>query len=389
MSTSSTLTVQRPNPPARRAPGLAGLIRRHPVAAFLTWSFSVGQLLAFTPLVVDTGLPRQLFVVAITLIGLLLPAVVITRIVDGPDGVRALWQGAVRGRVPWGWYALALVGVPVVATAVAAAFLAWFFTVGQILAFTPVVFDTGVPPQVFVNGSTLIGLLLPAVVITRIVDGPAGVRALWRRAVHVRVGLGWYALALLAMPLLAVFIAVAILGGPVGLSPSVLASAFAANLLLPLVVTFVVNNWWEEVAWMGFVQARLQARRGPLRAAVLTAPLFALQHVSLTAGNPPVVMVLMMLVLIVLSVPFRIFNGWVYNRTASLFVVGLAHGASNAVSGGSGFQDGFLARLYPDEPVAVMSHQLAFVVLGLIVLVATRGRLGAARTTTDPSAITR
>jgi DNA-binding NarL/FixJ family response regulator len=34
-------------------------------------------------------------------------------------------------------------------------------------------------------------------------------------------------------------------------------------------------NLWEEATWMGFVQARLQARRGVLLAAVLTAALFA------------------------------------------------------------------------------------------------------------------
>jgi membrane protease YdiL (CAAX protease family) len=59
----------------------------------------------------------------------------------------------------------------------------------------------------------------------------------------------------------------------------------AVNLLLPLLLTFLPNNWWEEVAWMGFVQARLQRRRGPVLAAVLTAPLFALQHISLAVGN--------------------------------------------------------------------------------------------------------
>jgi membrane protease YdiL (CAAX protease family) len=277
-----------------RTSSTAALIRRHPVAAFLTWAFSVGQLLAFTPVVVDTGLPRQLFVVASTLIGLLLPALVITWIADGPAGVRALWHSAVRTRVSWKWYALVLVAVPATAIAIAAA----------------------------------------------------------------------------------------LLGRPSDLSPSAVASAAAGGLLMSFLLTFVVNNWWEEVAWMGFVQARLQARRSPVRAAVLTAPLFALQHVSLTIGNPPAVAVLLMVVLVLLSVPFRIFSGWLHHRTASLFLVGLAHAAGNAVAGGSGFQDGFLARLYPGEPAALMAHQLGFVVLGLIVLVATRGRWGATAQTT-------
>ena len=86
------------------------------------------------------------------------------------------------------------------------AFLAWFFTVGQALVFAPIVargYGVDLPPQVFVVVSTLIGLLLPAVVIIRVVDGSAGVRLLWRRAVDVWVSARWYALALAGMPALA------------------------------------------------------------------------------------------------------------------------------------------------------------------------------------------
>ncbi len=100
------------------------------------------------------------------------------------------------------------------------AFFAWFFTVGQIIAFIPVVADTPLPQHVYIVGSTLLGLLLPTFVITRIVDGPAGVRALWQRAVHVRAAAAWYALALLGIPLLAVLITAALLGTPAGVSPS-------------------------------------------------------------------------------------------------------------------------------------------------------------------------
>jgi membrane protease YdiL (CAAX protease family) len=260
------------------------------------------------------------------------------------------------------------------------AFFAWFFTAGQAIAFIPVVTDTPLPQHVYVVASTLVGLLLPTFVITRIVDGPAGVRALWRRTVHIRASAAWYATALAAVPLLAVVIAAAALGTPAGLSPAALGATVAANLLLPLAVTFAFTNWWEEVAWTGFVQARLQRRRGPLVAALLTAPLFALQHISLAAGNSPAAAVLIMLAFTALTIPFRFVNGWLYNRTGSLFLVGLMHAAGNAVAAGSGFQTGFLAHLYPDDALALLAHQLAFAVLGLVVVIATRGRLGAGQT---------
>ena len=89
-----------------------------------------------------------------------------------------------------------------------------------------------------------------------------------------------------------------------------------------------------------------------------------------------------MVLLAALAVPFRFLIGWAYNRTASLFLVGLVHGAGNAVAGGSGFQEGFLARLYPGQQLPGLAHLLAFLVLGLIVVAVTRGRLGAGRRST-------
>ena len=255
------------------------------------------------------------------------------------------------------------------------AFFAWFFTVGQAFAFTPVVFDTGVP-QVFIIGSTLVGLLLPALVITRIADGPEGLRELWRRAVDVRVSLGWYAFALLVVPLVTFGIVLALDGAPTGMSASTLGSVLLGNLLLPFLLTWLPNNWWEEVAWMGFVQARLQHRHGPWLAALIVGPLFAVQHVALVADRSLAEGVLLITLLAVFAVGFRFVAGWVYNRTAGLFIVGLVHGIGNAVTGGSGFQEGLLARLYPESPVATMSHLLAFLLIGLVIVAVTRGRLG-------------
>ena len=88
----------------------------------------------------------------------------------------------------------------------------------------------------------------------------------------------------------------------------------------------------------------------------------------------------MMGLLILVTIPFRFLTGWAYNRTGSLFLVGLVHGMGNAVAGGSGFGAGMLPRLYPDQGMVVgLLHLVAFALIGLVVLVATRGRLGATR----------
>ena len=221
---------------------------------------------------------------------------------------------------------------------------------------------------------------MPALVITRVVDGPGAVRALLARAVALRAGIGWYLLALVGVPLVAAAITALVAGPPSQLS----LGALVPHLLLPLVLTLLPNNLWEEVAWTGFVQARLQDRRGPAVAALLTGPLFALQHVSGVVSNGLVGGAILLAVLTVLVIPFRFLTGWIYNRTGSLFLVGLVHGMGNAVAGGSGFDTGLLAFLYPGQPIATMAHLLTFFVIGLVVLVATRRRLGAG--TPDPAA---
>ncbi|MBB3084774.1 CPBP family intramembrane glutamic endopeptidase [Geodermatophilus sabuli] len=271
------------------------------------------------------------------------------------------------------------------------AFLVWFSTVGQALVFAPIVargYGVDLPAQVFVVASTLTGLLLPAVVITRIVDGAAGVRQLWRRAVDVWVSARWYALVLAGMPALATGLALAFFGAPTAaLTTGALVSALVAGLLVQTVVSLVPNNWAEEVAWMGFVQARLQTRTTPMRAAALTAPLFALQHVALVVGSPLPMAVALMAFLIVVNIPIRALMGFAYNRTGSLFLVGLLHAAGNGVAAGSGFGAGFLAQLYPDQPFASLMHLLALAMIGLVAIAVTRARLGASGHRPTPATV--
>jgi uncharacterized protein len=262
-----------------------------------------------------------------------------------------------------------------------AAFLAWLFTVGQAVAFTPLVVDVPVPNQVFVVATSVVGLLVPAVAITWIADGRAAARRFLRRFVDWRVAWPWYVLALLVVPVLTVVLARLILGAPAASSPGAWADALVAGFSVSLVLTLVPNNWVEEGAWSGFVQARLQHRHAPAVAALIVAPLFALQHVSLAVGNPLPVAVLALTGLAVLAIPFRMLTGWVWNRTGSLLVLGLLHAAGNAAGPGSGFGAGLLRKLYPDDAMtAGFIHLLAYVVVGLAVLIATRGRLGLHRT---------
>jgi uncharacterized protein len=266
------------------------------------------------------------------------------------------------------------------------AFLIWFFIVGWGIAFVPVVakraYGVEFPSfEPFVIASTWLGLLLPTVVITRLVDGPAGLQALFRRVVKVRAALGWYVLAVLAVPLLAVALAT-IVNGPPTMTLSMLSSAVASGLVLEAVVGGLTVNLWEETAWMGFVQARLQARRGVRLAVVLTAALFALQHLPIVLESGAFVL---LPILFVLMIPFRALQGWLYNRTGSLFLVGLLHAVGDA-TGSGGFGAGLLPRLYPDNAGDASFLSIgAQVLIGIVIIAATRTRLGSPARAPQPA----
>jgi membrane protease YdiL (CAAX protease family) len=253
------------------------------------------------------------------------------------------------------------------------AFLAFFFTVGWAPAFLTHRVETVLPPQVFILATTWLGLLA-ALLLTRLAGGRAGVRALVRRTVALRAPAGWYAVALLAATAVALPAAVLLLGPPRGGARALL-PAIAAGLLLQTAVGLLTNNLWEEVVWMGFVQARLQTRYGAARAVLLTAPLFLLQHLALQEGSAVQIAVFLLLGAAVM-LPFRALPAWVYNRTGSLLLVGLLHAASNAAAGGAGFGPGLLPRLYPEQGTESL-HVLATALLGVAVFALTRGRLGA------------
>jgi membrane protease YdiL (CAAX protease family) len=257
------------------------------------------------------------------------------------------------------------------------AFLLWFFTVGQLIAFIPVLGAANgvrLPFGPFTVASTMVGLLLPALVVTRLVEGPSAVRGLLRRASVARLSVRWYAVVLGVIPLTSLGLACAIAGPPQDTTVRGLGSAYLLGLVLQAVVHLVTNNLWEEVAWTGFVQARLQSRTSAMTAAASTAFVVALQHAALVTGGSLAGTLAVLLVLIVLALPYRAVMGWLYNRTHSLLLVGAAHAAGDAAATGTFLGEGFLPRLY-DHDVGPL-HLFAIAATGVGVVLATRGRLG-------------
>lgn len=226
----------------------------------------------------------------------------------------------------------------------------------------------------FVIPTAMFAQLGAAVLVTALADGRDGVRALLRRTFRWRVHPGWYVLAAFGLPALAVVGATAVLG----LDPlrAVLADPAAAFAFVTGLAIVPLINLWEETGWMGFVQTRLQDRHGALRAALLTAPLFALIHLPLHITDAPADLALGMGVLLALAVPFRIVVGWLHNRTGgSVLIAAVFHASFNVATSSV-----LLAALVPalvDGLGALVVTSAVLVVAAVGIIAATRGRLSA------------
>ena len=259
------------------------------------------------------------------------------------------------------------------------AFMLWFFTVGQAIAFVPLIAHrtsgADLPTEPFLLAATFVGLVLPTIVITSITDGKQGLRALRQRTLKVWVPLRWYAFAVVGVPVIIVALWAMVSGPPEQTGGSAPTVVLGAGFVLHLVVVLVTFNLWEELAWMGFVQARLQERHGPIRAALLTGPLFALGHISQVIEGSLTTVLVTLALLVAVCIPFRALQAVVYNRTGSLFLVGLVHAAANATAAGSLVGTGLLDRLYPGDGAGGLVFPVLGA-LGLLAIAMTRGRLG-------------
>lgn len=159
---------------------------------------------------------------------------------------------------------------PVVAFLVTAYAIAWTI---QFAAF-----QLGLSFRVGSSIAMIFGLALPAFLVTAATSGRAGVRDLLARVFRWRVGVGWYLLAILGLPVATLLVASVFLGGaPLRALMQewpIFFTIFVPEILLAVVLIQI----FEETGWTGFMQETLQERHGPLLASIMVAPAFALFH---------------------------------------------------------------------------------------------------------------
>src|SRR3990172_1297510 len=200
-----------------------------------------------------------------------------------------------------------------------AAFLVMAYTVSFAFTLTPIRAQLDIlPPELPLWGSlgTIFGVALPAFLVIAAMHGQAGVRDLARRCLRWRIGARWYLLTLLGLPT-GVVLCASVFFGLAPLNALVDKWPLLFTVMLPyLLFRVVLFNLAEEIGWMGFLQARLQDRYGPLMACVIVEVPFALWHVPSvmvdTGGQLPLALELLG-VFAIAQLFGRVVIMWLYN----------------------------------------------------------------------------
>ena len=266
-----------------------------------------------------------------------------------------------------------------------AAFLLMLYPISWIL-FVPAllgksglgIIPVDIPAQVSILLATVFGLTAVAFLVTRIADGKEGTHALRRHYYQFRAAPQWYLAAVFGPPLVLLMAGLVLHGtsvlGPIGSNLAKIPTAYLFQVALIAVLISV----WEEGAWMAFMTARLQKRIGPVWASVVVAPCFGFIHFPLllinggvSQGRPQGSQILLVafFLLIGYSVQVRILITWLFNSTGgSLPVVALFHASMDTTAGAA------LVTFFPAIDGGYL--YIGFAVVAVVLVVATRGRLG-------------
>jgi membrane protease YdiL (CAAX protease family) len=174
------------------------------------------------------------------------------------------------------------------------------------------------------------GPFLAALVVLAITQGKAGIGGLLRRMVRWRVGLRWYAVALLLPVAIALTAAVLnVLLGAQAPSPvelggwTSLFSTFFILLLIP-----GLGGTWEEPGWRGYALPRLQVGRSALFASLILWVGVSVWHLPLMIVGE------IHWSDIVYILGFVIVFNWVFNNAnGSVLILMLMHAMNNTIAG--------------------------------------------------------
>lgn len=220
------------------------------------------------------------------------------------------------------------------------------------------------------------GPILPAFIMTALTEGRAGISRLLRRCVLWRVGLRWYLFVLIGFPAL-ILLSFLVLPGAIAAFREPVPLLILSYLPAFLIIFLVGGPLVEEPGWRGFALPRLEQRFGPLVGTLLLGVLWGLWHLPLFLFIPGyngartgfVGIGLPFVEFVIGEVALAVIFTWVFHNThGSLLLTMLLHASTNTVIGTAfATQRGYLS-LY-----------LTYIVVAVLLIVATRGRLSSRR----------
>lgn len=211
--------------------------------------------------------------------------------------------------------------------------------------------------------ASLAGIILAAVEGRR-----GGTRELLRRVLIWRVGIQWWAFALLfwVVPAVAGLYLFDLFGGPPvdwsGLRP--------LSSIVPLIIMLTIfAGLGEEFGWRGFAMPRLQARYSALVSSVIIGLMWGLWHIPLFLTRGTIQYAWQLEAgLIPAVVGYTVFNmasaiqyAWVFNNTnGSVLLVAVLHGSLNAWNG--------YIDVYRDHFGGVVAYMVVSVIVSIIIV---------------------
>jgi membrane protease YdiL (CAAX protease family) len=171
-------------------------------------------------------------------------------------------------------------------------------------------------------------IALAGILVIALAFGRVGLRDLRSRLFRWRVGVRWYAVALLTYPLLMTAIL-----SPFWLTskvflPGIITAEDKASLLVAGLVAGLFASVFEELGWTGFATHEVSKRHGLLATGLIVGLPWCVVHLPLYLGNAsgavPPVLDLPVTVFAVL-LPYRVLMMWVYDHTQSVLMAMLMH----------------------------------------------------------------
>lgn len=168
---------------------------------------------------------------------------------------------------------------------------------------------------------------LAAILVIALAFGRVGLRDLRSRLLRWRVGVRWYAVALLTAPLLWSVILFAFSLTSKAYLPGILSAEDKASLLVAGLVAGLIAAFFEEIAWTGFATHELSKRHGLLATGLLVGLPWCLVHVTLFAGAGAgaVPEALAVAAIFFWFLAYRVLMVWVYSHTQSVLMAMLMH----------------------------------------------------------------